>query len=134
MNKISLIVISVLSLSIFSGCLFLAAAAGGGGAGVREITDKSVVYQGDIESVNKAINKAIKELGATVKETVTESGEKGDRTIRGKTYDDEVLTIDMEPTSPKSTNVEVRVGRIGSKKRAEEFHKAIAKYAKPVTE
>ena len=80
------------------------------------------------------INKAMKDLGAVTKEIVTEVGKKGDRTIRGKTYDDEVLTIDMEPTSPKSVNVEIRVGRIGSKDRAVEFHKAIQKYAKALTD
>ena len=59
-----------------------------------------------------------------------EEGKAGRRTIRGRTFDNERLTIDMEPTSPSSALVEIRVGRIGNKERSREFHKALQKYLK----
>lgn len=119
----------LLALLCCSGCL--AVLAGGGAVGVRELTDKAVIYAGDIRAVENAVNKAMADLGATTKETVRETKKGGDVTIRGRTYDGEHLTIDMEPTSPSSVLVEIRVGRIGSKKRAKEFHQAIQKYLKP---
>ncbi len=131
MKKVILCGLLLTATIIGSGCIPLLVA---GGAGIREITDKSVVYQGNIKSIDSAVKKAMKNLGAVIKEVVAETGEKGNRTIRGKTYDGEALTIDMEPTSPKSVNVEVRVGRIGSKDRAIEFHKEIQKYAKAITD
>ncbi|MHC4873507.1 MAG: DUF3568 family protein [Planctomycetota bacterium] len=131
MKKVVLICSLLLAGIITAGCLPIIAA---GGAGVREMTDKAIVYKGNIASLDNAVRKAIKNLGGVIKEVVSEEGKKGKRTFRGKTYDDEVLTIDLEPTSPNSVNVEIRVGRIGNKNRAHEYHKAIQKYAKTITE
>jgi hypothetical protein len=123
--------LACVAMLISAGCL--AAVAGGGAAGVRELTDKSVTYRGDIDAVYKAVRQTlVKDLGGRVKEVVTEEGKDGDRTIRGRTYDGEAITIDMEPTSPSSVLVEVRVGRIGSKARAKEVHSAIQKHLKPI--
>jgi outer membrane murein-binding lipoprotein Lpp len=129
----NMIISAVCALSLIScgGCMMLAAGAGGT-AGVRELTDKVVTYQGDVKALENAVEKMMKDMGATRKETVREEGDAGKLTIRARTFDDEHLTIDMEPSTPSTTMVEIRVGRIGSKVRAEEFHAKLQKYAKPV--
>ena len=115
-----------------SGCIPVLVAAGAGAAAVvRENTDEAVMYRGNINSVENGVSKAMLELGATLFEKVVEPGRGGYRTFRGETFDGEALTIDMEPTSPSNVMVEVRVGRIGSKQRAVEFHRAIQKYLRP---
>lgn len=128
MKYMVLIGIAVSAAVLSSGCLFLA--AGAGTAGVRELTDKSLVYAADIAQAEKAVRKALKDMGAVVKETVREEDKGGDVTLRGKTFDDTPLTIDMEPNSPKSTEIEIRVGRIGSKSKAKDMHAAIQRYIK----
>ena len=114
---------------IGSGCIPLIA---GGGAGVRELTDKVVTYQGSITQAEAAARKALTERGGTVKEVTREEKTGGERTLRGKTYDSTPITIDMKPISPKEVEIEVRVGRIGSKSRAEAFHSTLKKYLKPI--
>ena len=117
---------------VSSGCIPVLVAAGAGAAAVvRENTDEAVTYKGNINSVENGVSKAMLELGATLFEKVVEPGRGGYRTFRAETYDGEALTIDMEPTSPNSVMVEVRVGRIGNKQRAAEFHRAIQKYLRP---
>ncbi|MHC4886176.1 MAG: DUF3568 family protein [Planctomycetota bacterium] len=116
-------------LMMSSGCLML---LGGGTAGVRELTDKVVTYQGTVDQVEAACRKTLKERGGMVKEVSREEKKGGKRTLRGKTYDGVPITIDMEPISPKEVEVEVRVGRIGSKSRAETFHATLMKHLKAV--
>lgn len=111
-----------------AGCLPIV--VGAGTAVVREMTDVALIYRGNINAVRNGVEKAVKDLGASVVERVAEEGKAGRHTIRARTFDGEHLTIDMEPTSPSSVMVEIRVGRIGSKARAQEFHKAIQKYVK----
>ena len=115
-----------------SGCpplIILAAAGVGETAATREIVDVAVTYKGNIHAVEKKVYKALKDVGATV--TVAGKGLKAkELTISGTTHDGEILTIDLRPTTPNSTLVDLRVGRIGSVPRAEEIHAAIQKYAK----
>jgi hypothetical protein len=122
--------LAALSLLALTGCL--PAIAAGGTGGVRELTDKSVIYQGDKKAAENAVRKAFDDLGVTVKETVREEEKSGEITFRGKTYDETPLTVDLEPSTPSTTRIEVRVGRIGSKDRAREVHAAIQKHLKPV--
>ncbi|MBN2713542.1 MAG: DUF3568 family protein [Planctomycetes bacterium] len=124
------IALAICLCGVLGGCL--AVVAGAGTAGVREITDKVTTYKGDANSLEQACRKAVADLGGSIKEVEREEEKGGNITLRGRTYDDEHLTIDIEPTSPSSAEIEVRVGRIGSKKRAEEIHVAIQKYAKTV--
>ena len=112
------------------GCVPLLIGAGAGTVAVREATDVARIYKGNISAVENGVRKAMKDLGAKVVELVTKEGKAGRRTIRGRTFDNERLTIDMEPTSPSSVMVEIRVGRLGNKERSKEFHKALQKYLK----
>jgi hypothetical protein len=111
-----------------SGCLFLAGAAGGGAAGVRELTDKSVVYAADRQKAESAAVSAISTLGGSIAETVREAEAGGDITIRGKAYDGKALTIDIEPQTPRTTKIDIRVGRIGDKDRAIEYQREIQRH------
>jgi hypothetical protein len=129
--RIALVVVLLLSLAT-SGCppLIVAAAVGAGAAaGARELVDVAVTYKGNINSVENAVRKALKNLGASANPTVAGLKPK-ERTIKGATHDGEILTIDLRPTSPSSTLVDIRVGRMGSVPRAQEIHQAIQKYAK----
>ncbi len=129
-----LLVCVMCSVALTSGCLPLVAAGAGAVAVVRENTDQDVIYNGSIDAVEKAVRKAMKDLGCSVKEVVRKEGKKGTVvTIRGRTSDGEHLTIDLEPSSPHSVLVDVRVGVIGTRSRAQEVHAAIRKYLKPVT-
>jgi len=126
-----LLLVLLLSLAT-SGCpplIVLAAAGAGAAAGARELADVAVTYQGNINAVEKKVMKAMKDVGADVNPAVNGLKPK-ERTINGATHDGEVLTIDLRPTTPNSTLVEVRVGRVGSVPRAEEIHQAIQKHAK----
>ncbi len=132
-KRVSFLCLILFSVCFSSGCLMLAAGAGAGAVGVRELTDAAVIYQGNADAVEKTVRSALHEMGAVVTETVREEGvSSARRTLRGKTYDHEALTVDIEPSTPSSTNVEIRVGRIGDKSRAVEFHNKIQKYLKPV--
>ena len=122
-------VLCIVVLVVANGCLPL---IGGGVAGIREFTDKAVTYRGSIEQVEIACRKALKERGGVVKKVSREEKQGGNRTIRGKTYDGDPITIDMEPISPNEVEIEVRIGRIGSKTRAEVFHATLMKYIKAV--
>jgi len=124
---------AVLFLSLAaSGCpplIVIAAAGAGATAGARELSDLAITYQGNINAVENKVHKALTDVGATI--NVSGKGLKPkELTISGTTHDGEMLTIDLRPTTPNSTLVEVRVGRMGSVPRAEEIHKAIQKYAK----
>ena len=123
-------VIAVLAAVVMISCGCLPVVVGAGTAIVREATDVAVIYKGNVNAAESAVNKAMKTLGSEVVERVVEEGKAGRRTIRGRTFDKERLTIDMEPTSPSSTLIEIRVGRIGNKTRSKEFHTAIQKYLK----
>ncbi len=122
--------IAILTVVLLAACGCLPVVIGAGTAVVREATDVAVIYNGNISAVENGVRKAMKDLGAKVVELVSKEGKAGNRTIRGRTFDDERLTIDMEPTSPSSVMVEIRVGRIGDKERSREFHKALQKYLK----
>ncbi len=122
--------IAVLAVVLLAACGCLPVLVGAGTAAVREATDVAKIYRGNINAVENGVRKAMKDLGAKVVKLVVEEGKAGRRTIRGRTFDDEHLTIDMEPTSPSSVLVEIRVGRIGNKERSKEFHKALQKYLK----
>ncbi len=122
--------IAVLAVVLLAACGCLPALVGAGTAVVREATDVAEIYRGNINAVENGVRKAMKDLGAKVVELVAEEGKAGRRTIRGRTFDNERLTIDMEPTSPSSALVEIRVGRLGNKERAKEFHKTLQKYLK----
>ncbi len=122
--------IAVVAVVLLAACGCLPVIVGAGAAAVREATDVARTYKGNINAVENGVRRAMKDLGAKVVELVAEEGKAGRRTIRGRTFDNEHLTIDMEPTSPSSALVEIRVGRIGSKERAKEFHEALQKYLK----
>ena len=122
--------IAIVAVVLLAACGCLPAIIGAGTAVVREATDVARIYKGNINAVENGVRRAMKDLGARVVELVAEEGKAGRRTIRGRTFDSERLTIDMEPTSPSSVMVEIRVGRIGARERSKEFHKALGKYLK----
>ncbi len=122
--------IAVVAVVLLAACGCLPVIVGAGTAMVREATDVARMYKGNINAVENGVKRAMKDLGAKVVELVVEEGKAGRRTIRGRTFDNDHLTIDMEPTSPNSALVEIRVGRIGSKERSREFHEALGKYLK----
>ncbi len=123
-------IVVLLGLGILPGCLMTAGAVTGGGAVTREYLDESVVYDATGDEAEGAVQKAIVDMGGNII-TVKADRSKGAaayRTFRGKTYDAEALTIDIEPQTPKTTRIDVRVGRIGDKQRARDIHRAIQKY------
>lgn len=114
------------------GCFWLMAGAGAGAAGVRELTDSAVNYSGTVDQAEQAVRKTFKDIGATVTETVRDETTQNRRTLRGVTFDNEAVTVDLEPVTTRTITVEIRVGRIGDKARADEIHAKLKKYLKPL--
>lgn len=114
---------------LISGCLRLPS---GGIVGIRSATDKSVVYRGTIDQVEAGVRDALKEMGGKEKDSPRKEEANGPRSIFGMTADHDEITITMKPKSNAEVLVEVRVGRFGSKSKAERYHATLMKYLKAV--
>ena len=121
--RIHLLSLPAVLLLTLSGCVLLAGGAAGAGTYAYISGNLKTTYDADMTDAWEASRAVVAELGmvADVEQHDAFSG-----SLKGTTADGKDFTISLSRVTQETTEVAIRIGRVGNRKRSEEIHSRIS--------
>jgi len=120
----SIAVVLLLSLPVLAGCVV--AAVGAGAAGVAYVKGKATkVYSAPMDLCIEGVRLSLTDLGMKI---VKEKGDKLSYTFVCRTGEDTDVEVKLKSVNTDSTEIAVRFGVFGDKKKSARLHEEFAKH------
>ena len=117
--------VAVLLLALSAGCV---AVIGAGVAGIAYVKGEAKkTYAASMDDCINGVENALKALEIKIEGT---SGDKLEFIFKGKTAEDTVVEVKVKSIATESTEVSVRFGVFGDKKKSTRVHEEFAKFIK----